>query len=223
VAEVKRARLSAPREILVVLILIIIVLRLLVVFSRLSGGLSATGSRLGSGGVSGGSGGGDGGTGQRAGRGRGNLNLAGNAENLADVDVAALSVNLRVVGVENGGVQSVVACDAFAGVTRDHSVGGRAILSSISEAKLAAGNKVGAFLVDNASVNGGELVGRDVPSSRNAVADIASLDGVLPCAIFGEDLGKEGKRDKGGGENHFDNVKDVKECLVKNDWNVKRW
>lgn len=52
---------------------------------------------------------------------RWNDDLVGNAENLADVDVAALGIDLGVILVEESSVHVVSSGDSLAGITPNHS------------------------------------------------------------------------------------------------------
>jgi hypothetical protein len=155
VAKVKRTRLEliAVREVIVIIII--------VVLGGLGGlgGLGVLAAVLGVlGGVSGSSGGRNGSTRERTGGGGRNLDLVGDAKDLADVDVAAVVINLGVVGVENSGVQAVVGCNILTGVISGDSVSGGAVFAGITKAELASRDEVSAVLVDDASVNGRELV-----------------------------------------------------------------
>lgn len=105
---------------------------------------------------------------------RRNLHLVGNTQNLVDVDVVTLGIDLRVVLVENGGVQLVGVGDFIAGVTLNHdfreservngsgtkqsTVNSVAVFALISEANGLPGREVRTLRVDDPLVNGSNLV-----------------------------------------------------------------
>jgi len=101
-----------------------------------------------------------------------------NAKNFADVDVGAFFVDLGVVAVEDGAVDTVVVPDSAASIALLDDVGVRAILSFGGEADGIANNEVAAGFIDLASVNSTQLVRGDVVCGRDAVADVTGLDGV---------------------------------------------
>jgi len=113
-----------------------------------------------------------------ASRRRRHLDLIGDAENLANVDVCAVRVDLGIILVKDGGVGLEVRRNLFAGIVLNDDIGCRAILASVPEAESGSWYEVGAGWVDRARVNGGKLVGRDVVSRGNAIANISILDGV---------------------------------------------
>jgi len=91
-----------------------------------------------------------------AGRGGNELGLV-RANNLANVEVGATLVDLGVVLEEDGGAEPVLLLDLGAGVAGADDVGSLAILALGTEAEGAADFEVGAALVDDDRVDGGEL------------------------------------------------------------------
>jgi hypothetical protein len=135
--------------------------------------------------------------------GGGNLNFFGNAKDLANVDVVARLVNLRVVGVQNGLVQSVRSSNSLAGVVSLNDVSRAAVLLFVAQTDRVAWNEVGASIINNTTVDSRELVGRDVLCGTDAVANIALLDLVFTSAstrVDGEC--EEGGNDEQSGGEH---------------------
>ena len=79
------------------------------------------------------------------------------ATHLADVDVGAARVDLRVVRPEEGRVDAVVGDDLVAGVAALDDVRRRAVLADVAEADALAGLQVVALAVDG-RVHDRELV-----------------------------------------------------------------
>jgi len=80
---------------------------------------------------------------------------------LSNVNVTAGLINLRVVEVENGGVQLVVGRDFEASISRRDDVSGLAVFLGLqSKAKFATDFKVSAVSLVFASVGHGELITR---------------------------------------------------------------
>lgn len=67
---------------------------------------------------------------------------------LADVDVGAVGVDLRVVGHEHGGVDAVRGDDLVAGIAALDDVGRLAVLALVAQADALAGLEVVAGAVD---------------------------------------------------------------------------
>jgi len=177
---------------------------ILIVFTVITGLLSGCHGRLGGGSgawggvgcggrcvgrlVRGSGGGGDDGGGDgRAATGCGrDLNGLRSAENLANVDVVARFVNLRVVQVQDGAVDTSGSANSLAGVVGLDNVGGAAILVFVSEADLVAWGQVAASRVDDTIIDNCELVSRHMLSRRDTVADFILPDGVCPNARASE-------------------------------------
>lgn len=155
-------------------------------------------------GVGGCRGGRDDGAGGVASRCRWDLDITVHTENLADVEVIAVLLELGVVGEEDGRVDVVLRGNSFAGVVGDDGVGGRAILASVAEAEGAAGDQIGAGIV-NAGVDSRQLVSRDVVSSRDTVTNVAFLDGVLSSAFLCESLGNKRESENYSTDEHSGN------------------
>ena len=83
--------------------------------------------------------------------------IRGEKTNLADVDVGAVCVDLRVVRVEHRRVDAVVLHNLLTGVTAPDDVSGGAVLAFPAEAEFLADLEVVARRV-NAGVHNGELV-----------------------------------------------------------------
>lgn len=134
------------------------------------------------------------------GRGR-HLDSVRCAQHLANIEVRARGVNLRVVQGEDGGVDGLGGCDAVACVVCLDDVGRVAVLSRVAEADGVAWHQVRAGGVNYASVHDGELVGRDVIGSRDGIADVTLLDGVRAGTISGKrGLGEDGEGHDGNND-----------------------
>lgn len=121
-------------------------------------------------------------------------------ENLVNVDVAAFLCDLGVVLVEGFDVSSSCLPDGVASVAGDDDDGLLAVNVGGGEADFLTGNQVVTALVDDTSVQGTELVGRDVVGSGNAVTVVARLDGVLARTFSsGSPVEEKGERSKGNG------------------------
>jgi len=124
------------------------------------------------------------------------LNRLGYAENLANVDVAAFLIDLRVILAEDGKVQSMVGRNLEAVVSGRDDVSLFAILLGLQgKAELASNAKVGAVRLVFSLVGNSELVSGHIVSLRDLVTVIPSLDGVSPGAVRGSDgrLSRESK------------------------------
>lgn len=108
----------------------------------------------------------------------GRTDAIADAEHLAEIDVGALGVDLRVVAVEDGAVDTVVVPDSAAGVAVGDGVGVGAVFTFGSEADGLAGDEVAAGRVDLAGVHSSQLVGGHIVCGRDAVANVAFLDSV---------------------------------------------
>lgn len=75
--------------------------------------------------------------------------------------------------------------DEVAGIVGSNDMSCRAVLTRIPKAEGGSWHKVGARRVDR-GINGGELVCRDMISSRNSITNISRLDGVRSSASSGE-------------------------------------
>jgi len=89
---------------------------------------------------------------------RRNLHFVGNTQDLVDVDVVTLGIDLRVVLVEDGGVQLVGGGDFIAGITLNHDINSVAVFALISKANGLPGREVRTLRVDDPLVNGSYLV-----------------------------------------------------------------
>jgi len=85
------------------------------------------------------------------------LNGAGHTEDLANVDVRAIFINLRIIEGEDGAVKVKGGVDPLAGVVFYDNVGSGAVLARVSKAKIFTRHEVGAIGVDNTSVYSGKL------------------------------------------------------------------
>ncbi len=81
--------------------------------------------------------------------------------NLANVYIAALVVNLRVVRVEKGGVNSSLGLDAIAGISITDDIGRRAVFSWHSETDGLAWLEVSTGRVDGPLINRGKLIAKN--------------------------------------------------------------
>ena len=139
---------------------------------------------------------------------RRDLDRAGDTEDLADVNVVAVLVDLRVVGREDGGVQAVHGSDTLAGVVLLDDVGLAAVLALVAEADLVAGDEVTANVVDDTPVDSGQLEGGDIFSGGDAVANVILLDNVVTGAGTSVDGGsKERNSEQNRGE-HFEDLRE---------------
>lgn len=128
----------------------------------------------------------------------------GGETHLADVEVVAVSGQLRVVVVEHGGVDAVRVGDVLARVTGLDDMGGGTVLTLVTQADLLAGLEVVAGLVDLVDVSDRKLVTvlteheyggldsvlsdirGDVLGGGNSITPVTSLDGVCPGACRGD-------------------------------------
>jgi len=93
------------------------------------------------------------------------LNTTGDAENLADVNVGAVFINLRVVMVKECRVDSGRVLDTFAIVTKRDDVDVVAVFAGVPETEGLSGYEVCATSVDDPLVEDGELVCRNLVGS----------------------------------------------------------
>jgi len=134
-------------------------------------------------------------------RGR-DLDSVGSAQDLSNVNVAAILVDLRVVHVENGAVNAICPRDIVTIVVLLHDVGGRAVLACPAKANTSTRHEIVAPRVNCVDVDYRELVGRYRLHSGNAVANITFLNGVTASArLSGDELSD--KRDGEDGSNGF--------------------
>lgn len=89
------------------------------------------------------------------------VGLGVDAKNLANVNVGAVLVDLRVVGTEGGRVQAVGGLEPLARVVGLDDVGLLAVRASVAEADNLADLEVLAGLVNGGVVDYSELEGRD--------------------------------------------------------------
>jgi len=120
-----------------------------------------------------------------ASRGRGNETNLGNAKNLANVDVGAISVDLGVVEAEDGAVHAEGLNNLLAGVIGLNFISLLAVFALGSEADFLTDLQVAAFSVHTGEVDSGELVGRSVVCSGDLVAVILLLNGVGTSTVSG--------------------------------------
>jgi len=103
--------------------------------------------------------------------------LCVNANDLADIEVRALGIQLRVVRPQKGRVDAECSHDAAAGITRDNDVDVGAVGSGGTKAEILANFEVVASIVDR-WVQDRELVGRGVVGSADRIAGVATSDSV---------------------------------------------
>jgi hypothetical protein len=120
----------------------------------------------------------DGGCRKRTTGGGGNLNGLGCAKDLADVDVVARLVNLGVVQVEDRAINSRLGVNEVAGIVFDDNIGRGTIFAIVAQADGVTHYKIGTCRVDDAFVDRGKLVRRNVMASRDAVTGITIHNGV---------------------------------------------
>jgi len=89
----------------------------------------------------------------------GNSDYVRNAEDLANVYIGTLVVNLRVVRVEKGGINSSLGLDAIAGISITDGVGRSAVFSRHSKTDGLAWLEVSTGRVDDPLINSGKLIG----------------------------------------------------------------
>lgn len=73
--------------------------------------------------------------------------------NLSGVQIITISIELRIVEVEDGGIDTVVACNTFACVPRLNHVSLSTVFTLSPKAKLLAGNEVRALCVNFVDVD----------------------------------------------------------------------
>lgn len=125
--------------------------------------------------------------------------------NLANVNVGARLVNLRVVMVEMSSGYPSLGLDAIAGISTSDGAGRCAIISYDPKADTLVCVELGTAGSDNAFINGGKLVTknslsilasdyqrdnarRDVVFSGNAVAGVPFLHDICPAAFSCRDV-----------------------------------
>lgn len=113
---------------------------------------------------------------------RGNDDCVCDTEDLTNIDVVAVGVDLGVILVEKSGVHVVSSSDGTASIVLLHGIDGGTIFALVSQTDGLVGNKVRALVVDNALVNGGQLVRGDLLRNRDSVADVSCLYSVLANA-----------------------------------------
>jgi len=115
-------------------------------------------------------------------RGRRDLDSVRCAQYLSNVNIAAILVDLRVVFVQDSGVDARVGRDNVTIVVLLDYISGRAVLTLPSKAVILANDKVVARFVDDSDVDDSKLVRGNTVGCRNTVTDIASLSGVSASA-----------------------------------------
>lgn len=118
---------------------------------------------------------------------------------------------MRVVHAKDSTVQAINRGDVVTSIVGLHNISGRAVLACPAETDGLAGAEVIAVGVDHIVVDDGKLVAgrdrwvgrkkkvkknsrRDIVCGRDAVADIARLDGVVASAcLSSDDCGKTRK------------------------------
>lgn len=81
---------------------------------------------------------------------------------LSNVNVAAILVDLRVVLIEDGGVDACGGGDNVAVIVLLDYIGGRAVLSLPSKAVTLANDKVVACFINDSDVDDSKLVGGNI-------------------------------------------------------------
>lgn len=76
---------------------------------------------------------------------------------MTNVNVGAVVVDLGVVDVKSGNIDSSLGHDAFAGLLRSDSVCGGAIFIAVAETDVVSRSEVGAVGINVVVVDGGEL------------------------------------------------------------------
>jgi len=141
------------------------------------------------------------------------LDGVADAKNLADVNVRALRINLRVVEREQRAVDGVRGCDVFAGVIRTDDIRCLAILAGGAKAEGVSRDEVAAGRVDG-RVDRCKLICGDVICGRDTVADVTLHDGVRAravCCCHGG--GEDREHDSNYGESSSEHCLN-KECKV---------
>jgi len=123
------------------------------------------------------------------------LNRIDSTQHLADIDVAAVRVNLWVIAIKHGAVDASSLDDAITRVARYYDVRSRAVLALVTETKCLAGHEVGASRV-NDRVDCGKLVSGDMICCRDAVADVTGPNSVAASTGCKGRLGQEGENEK---------------------------
>jgi len=124
------------------------------------------------------------------------------AENLSRVNVETVLVDVGVVGVKLGRINSVVRLNPNASITWLNNVGGCAVGAFGTQADRLVWHKVAAAVV-NGRVNGQDLIRGCTLSGTNRVASVPRLDSVLTNAGTlggGNTLGEQWKGAKGSND-----------------------
>jgi hypothetical protein len=93
---------------------------------------------------------------------RRNLYSVRGTQDLSNVNVATIVVDLRVVFIQDGGVDACGGGDNVAIIVLLDYISSRAVLSLPSKAVTLANDKVVARFIDDSDVDDSKLVGRDI-------------------------------------------------------------
>ena len=106
---------------------------------------------------------------------------------LANIDVRAFGVNVRVVGQEQGRVNAKDRADIVTSITALDDISRRTIFTLGSKTDRGIGREVGAGRVNHTTINRSELVSGCIVCGRDAVANITVDNSVCTSAIGGID------------------------------------
>jgi len=116
------------------------------------------------------------------------LDGIGCTEDLANINVIAILIDLRVVMVEDGVVGTRGRRDGVARVAGYNGVGGQTVFfRGGSEAQDGPDGEIGAGSIELACIERGELEGGDVVLARNLVAVVAVFDSVSLGTVSSDD------------------------------------
>ena len=134
----------------------------------------------------------------------GGIDCRDNRTHLSNIQVVAHLVDLRVVGGENSGIHAECFSDPVASIIPRDDIGVLAVLARRADTEDLAGHEIVALAIDLIVIEGCKLVTRgnqhvvatkgpssrrDIVLGRNAVANIALLDGIETITV-GRKLGR---------------------------------
>jgi len=125
------------------------------------------------------------------------------AENLSRVNVETVLVDVGVVGIKLGRINSVICLNPTASITWLNNVGGCAVGAFGTQADRLVWHKVAAAVVNGRLVNGHDLIRRCTLSGTDRVASVPRLDRVCTNAGTlggGNTLGEQWKGAKGSND-----------------------
>jgi len=133
--------------------------------------------------------------------------VGSNAQNLSRVNVEAVFVDVGVIVIKLGRIDSLLRFNPHTGITWRNDVGGLAVSAFRTQANRLTRHKVAAAVIDGGVVDGHDLVGGCMLFSTDGIASVPRLDSVLtstgiwhhPCGdAWGEQWkGAEGGNDEG--------------------------